>query len=213
MFSCNLSNTVVQLHMLTNPETRHSQQMSSSIATTGGNVALDLLNTIMRTPSGIVDQLGDEREATKWLQTYGLVHGKTLVDSETVEALVKLRSIARRMIEARLVGRTSSPAELNAVLRNCASHWVMSWDRHQGATPTRRLVLAGATELSALAPVAEEVARLLIREDFGVVKRCGNPDCTMLFLDQTATRRRRWCSMATCGNRMKVAAFRDRLRD
>ncbi len=34
-----------------------------------------------------------------------------------------------------------------------------------------------------------------------------NPHCGLLFYDNSRTRRRRWCSMAVCGNRSKVAAF------
>jgi predicted RNA-binding Zn ribbon-like protein len=36
--------------------------------------------------------------------------------------------------------------------------------------------------------------------------------CRMLFLDRSRGRRRRWCSMAECGNRAKVAAHRERAR-
>ncbi|NEJ40784.1 CGNR zinc finger domain-containing protein, partial [Rhizobium ruizarguesonis] len=38
-------------------------------------------------------------------------------------------------------------------------------------------------------------------------------DCTLFFLDTTKSHRRRWCSMALCGNRMKVAAFRSRKQE
>jgi predicted RNA-binding Zn ribbon-like protein len=38
------------------------------------------------------------------------------------------------------------------------------------------------------------------------IKRCANPRCVLYFRDTSRTRRRRWCSMAVCGNRMKVAA-------
>ena len=38
------------------------------------------------------------------------------------------------------------------------------------------------------------------------IRRCANPRCHLYFRDPSRTRRRRWCSMAVCGNRMKVAA-------
>jgi predicted RNA-binding Zn ribbon-like protein len=59
-------------------------------------------------------------------------------------------------------------------------------------------------------PVAEAVATLLAKGDFSLVRKCECPDCTLWFHDRTKSHHRRWCSMALCGNRMKVAAFRAR---
>jgi predicted RNA-binding Zn ribbon-like protein len=42
------------------------------------------------------------------------------------------------------------------------------------------------------------------------VRACPGHDCGWLFLDPTG--RRRWCTMATCGNRAKVARFARRQR-
>jgi predicted RNA-binding Zn ribbon-like protein len=64
-----------------------------------------------------------------------------------------------------------------------------------------------------LVPVAEAMAELLETGDYQLVRRCENPNCTLLFYDRTKSHRRRWCSMAICGNRMKVAAFRARQRE
>jgi predicted RNA-binding Zn ribbon-like protein len=44
------------------------------------------------------------------------------------------------------------------------------------------------------------------------VKKCENPDCSLLFLDDSQARRRRWCSMERCGNLAKVAGYRSRSR-
>ncbi|MFI4982934.1 MAG: CGNR zinc finger domain-containing protein, partial [Nevskiales bacterium] len=59
-------------------------------------------------------------------------------------------------------------------------------------------------------PVAEAVASLLAQGDFTLVRTCESSDCTLWFHDHTKSHRRRWCSMAQCGNRQKVAAFRAR---
>ena len=44
------------------------------------------------------------------------------------------------------------------------------------------------------------------------VRRCGDPRCSRVFFDATRNGRRRWCDMATCGNRAKAARFRERER-
>ena len=64
-----------------------------------------------------------------------------------------------------------------------------------------------------LMPIAEALARLVCEEDFTHVKACEGPRCTLMFADHTRGHVRRWCSMAICGNRAKVAAHRKRLKE
>lgn len=63
-----------------------------------------------------------------------------------------------------------------------------------------------------LLPIGEAVARFLCNEDFSNVRACEGPACTLLFVDRTRGHVRRWCSMAICGNRVKQAAHRRRVR-
>jgi predicted RNA-binding Zn ribbon-like protein len=65
---------------------------------------------------------------------------------------------------------------------------------------------------AALALVARSAAMLITEGRAAAVKRCGNPRCVLFFRDDSRGRRRRWCSMAVCGNRMKVAAHARRRR-
>lgn len=41
-------------------------------------------------------------------------------------------------------------------------------------------------------------------------RMCDDPTCGTVFYDRSRNRSGRWCSMATCGNRNKVRAFRER---
>jgi predicted RNA-binding Zn ribbon-like protein len=66
------------------------------------------------------------------------------------------------------------------------------------------------TPESLLLPIGGEIARFLCGGDFEYVKACAGSTCTLLFVDRTRGRARRWCSMAICGNRAKQAAHRDR---
>ena len=72
------------------------------------------------------------------------------------------------------------------------------------ARPTSPIILLGS--------VAEAAADLLSRADLHLLRRCGNPDCVLFFYDTTRNHRRQWCAMGTCGNLMKVRAFRKRHR-
>jgi predicted RNA-binding Zn ribbon-like protein len=62
-------------------------------------------------------------------------------------------------------------------------------------------------------PIVEALAKLVYEEDFAQVKACQGPACTLLFADHTRGHARRWCSMAICGNRAKVAAHRKRVKE
>jgi predicted RNA-binding Zn ribbon-like protein len=67
-----------------------------------------------------------------------------------------------------------------------------------------------ATPEQLLMPVALSGAELLASGNFDLVRACESAECVLQFYDRTKSHRRRWCSMATCGNRHKVAAFRAR---
>ena len=41
----------------------------------------------------------------------------------------------------------------------------------------------------------------IFQYDAELVRKCTNPACVYLFLDISKSGRRRWCDMATCGNR------------
>ncbi|MFS8198267.1 CGNR zinc finger domain-containing protein [Streptomyces sp. CWNU-52B] len=78
-----------------------------------------------------------------------------------------------------------------------------------------RLVLAGgqarwhlpATDpaRAALAVVGLDAVATLGGHRDGAVKRCEQRTCGGLFVDTSRGGRRRWCSMATCGNKVKKA--------
>lgn len=54
-------------------------------------------------------------------------------------------------------------------------------------------------------------AQLLASEDRRRIRTCPGSGCGWLFIDRTG--RRRWCTMATCGNRAKARRFASRHRD
>ncbi|MFC8718594.1 CGNR zinc finger domain-containing protein [Kitasatospora sp. NPDC057198] len=62
----------------------------------------------------------------------------------------------------------------------------------------------------ALAVLAADAVRVLGGPDRGRVKACEGPGCAGLFLDTSRGTNRRWCSMNTCGNKVKKARLADR---
>jgi predicted RNA-binding Zn ribbon-like protein len=66
---------------------------------------------------------------------------------------------------------------------------------------------------SLLLPIGEALANFICEESLADVKACEGASCTLMFVDHTRRKARRWCSMAICGNRAKQAAHRDRLKN
>jgi predicted RNA-binding Zn ribbon-like protein len=58
-----------------------------------------------------------------------------------------------------------------------------------------------------LAAIARSAAEMIVEGAQARVRICANPVCGLFFSDHSRTHRRRWCSMAVCGNRNKVASF------
>ena len=58
-----------------------------------------------------------------------------------------------------------------------------------------------------LYPVLAAATDLLTSDARGLVRQCEDAGCGWLFLDRSNARKRRWCSMADCGNRNKARNF------
>ena len=69
------------------------------------------------------------------------------------------------------------------------------------------------TALALLAPVLWSAGDLLAGPRLDRVRRCANPECGWLFLDDSRAGKRRWCSMQSCGNRAKARRHYHRSRE
>ncbi|MCP2265638.1 CGNR zinc finger domain-containing protein [Promicromonospora thailandica] len=88
------------------------------------------------------------------------------------------------------------------------------------AGPPVTPVLTGAgqratgTASQALSSVARAAIEVLAGDlAASPMKECGRPDCTRVYLDRSRGHRRTWCGMEECGNRVKAAAYRRRLKE
>ncbi len=59
-------------------------------------------------------------------------------------------------------------------------------------------------------PIALSFAQLLSTTDIHRIRRCKNPECVLYFYDTSKSGTRSWCSLEICGNRLRVAAYRQR---
>ena len=69
--------------------------------------------------------------------------------------------------------------------------------------------LTGPVERLLLAEMVLEWSRVNA-ELPGRLRACGNPECNKFLIDHSKPNTARWCSMASCGNRMKARRFQAR---
>ncbi|WLI76260.1 ABATE domain-containing protein [Kosakonia sp. H02] len=170
------------------------------------NSALDFINTLATAEKGQHDFLQSDEDVLHWLHQLGLPVKPMAHPGELLNAARALRETIREMVEAKKEGKVLSLDTLNAWLMQAQSHLQITEDSDNNMQIARIYRLD--TPQQALAPVAEMAAELIAHGQFAYIRQCEHPDCTLWFYDKTKAHRRRWCSMALCGNRAKVARFR-----
>ena len=188
-----------------------------------GHPALEFLNTAMTPRGQPVDLISDGRALLRWLCDAGVVDAaarsrvERRFDAAALDDLAaearKLRTWAAAWIAR---WRTDPGARyepelrrLNELLAHASDHRQLVRDAGQLTTIERH---RSDTPEQLLAILAAALADLVAEEQPALVKRCEGAQCTLWFVDRTKAHRRRFCSVAACGNRDKVAAFRERQR-
>lgn len=171
----------------------------------GGSSALDLTATLQaRRSDAPRELLATPKDLDRWLVSAGLASappGATGADLETARALREAIFILAGDLEAPSLDAQAC-AVLNRISAGPPAVPVLS--------PDGRVSLRGATQ-SLLAALAQDAVRLFGAEA-GRIRQCESETCSILFVDTSRSGQRRWCSMAACGNKAKVAALRSRAR-
>jgi predicted RNA-binding Zn ribbon-like protein len=182
-----------------------------------GRLCLDFTNTVRARPlSDKVDLIGGYEDLLSWArQATILTPGEAAALGETArqqpraaaDALAQaltLREALYGIFSARAAGLPAPASDLRTI--NKAIGKAMT---RAGLSPSA----AGGFEWSwPDAPlgvdrvawwVARSASELLTSKDLTGVRECAGYDCGRLFMDGTKNRSRRWCDMASCGNRAK----------
>ena len=187
------------------------------------NLALDFANTILAPHGEPIEFLPDGEALLGWLLEARLIDAEEQAalrqrfDSATLSRMAEqaraLRATLRTALPAIKEGMPLKEAigtlleTVNAALAQDPRY--LSADLIEGTVHVRQRRSWDKPE-QLLAMVAEQVALLLMRPDYTLVKKCANPTCWAWFEDKTKAHRRQYCSPSGCGNRAKVAAFRQR---
>ena len=127
-----------------------------------------------------------------------------------VDEAGRLRASVRHLFEAVASGRPV-PSHVLHTLNRAQGFGSWSTTLHSDASGLRiDTTLDGNGPLVPLAALARAAAVLVTTVPPGRLRECAADDCVRWFVDSSKGGRRRWCSMATCGNRAKAARYRAR---
>jgi predicted RNA-binding Zn ribbon-like protein len=155
---------------------------------------LELLNTTPIVDGVQHDALDTGSAGRSWLRAHG--HSAS---AEQWQAVRAARSALQAVVRGERSAGTLAPLLDGVSYRPSASgdglHWKL--DAPPGRTAVVRAVLAWG-ELRRTKP--------------GRLRACANPECALFLIDHSKPNKARWCSMATCGNRMKARRHYERSR-
>src|SRR5690242_19108617 len=173
----------------------------------GGSLALDFTATLAaRKREQTRELLETPRDLARWLASAGLAVHQVNVSEDDLVAARALREALYRLVLARIGGAPLPAADRRLLNRHAAL-----------ATPATRLDAIGVhwsraetpALLAAIARAGDEILGGPLGER---VRQCSGPGCAILFVDMSRSGHRKWCSMSGCGNKAKVATFRERNR-
>ncbi|MEE1939476.1 CGNR zinc finger domain-containing protein [Streptomyces sp. TRM 70361] len=170
----------------------------------GEPLSLDLLNTRWREGAAERDLLTGTGGLAVWLESAGLA-ARCTADEETLAAVRQ----AREALAAAVTDPAEPSGEARAALNDVLAHGRVRRVLSPGG-PRDEVETDRPARLAAWL-AADDYLRLL-RTDPTRIRACAHPDCVLHFFDTSQNRRRRWCSMAACGNRAKATRHYARTR-
>lgn len=120
------------------------------------------------------------------------------------ERAIEARETIWRVFDATARGKAPAASDLEALNDLLAASPARKTLRRERSGFSWDVDMRGSTALGQLAPVLWSAGDLLTGAKLDKVKRCANPECGWLFLDDSRAGKRRWCSMTACGNRAKA---------
>lgn len=168
------------------------------------NLAIDFINTQLLEKGAVDELFNNMQDVCNWAHASGM-QLECKNNSAPISKVLALREAIYTLFLSKLDNHqypTQALAMLNAHLFN----WT---NQQQLAKKNGKLQLQPLTNVltveSLLGLIAHEAALLLESNQLDLVRRCANPDCKLLFLDTSRSKKRKWCSMEICGNRAKAA--------
>ena len=209
-----------KIHRFHMTEAKFKRRRPPKFELIGGNLALDLVNTLDDRPSGQPKELltnfyelahfGEDTGILTGAQVdyfYVNVHLEPDEAGDAVRRAIHLREAMYAVFSALMKKQTvpqTALDTLNTYIRDATQHSRLV--QNDGRCELRYNEMT--SRYSALLwPIARAAADLLTSSDMALLRACSSATCQWLFLDTSKNHHRRWCSMKVCGNRAKVRKF------
>jgi predicted RNA-binding Zn ribbon-like protein len=187
------------------------------------DATFEFLNTLDRENGFPREHLSTLDNALAWFVDRGVIHGegadraRAQVATQPVAAARALahihavRQALREVADAIAAHRAPRVGALDTVNRALHARQVIELvPAPDGVSVDHRHV--GDPIDDALARLADPLVSELTAGHPERIRICASDTCLWVFYDSSRTGRRRWCDMATCGNRAKAARHRARAR-
>ena len=180
--------------------------------------AFDFLNTLELENGALVERLTSLDTAARWLADAAVVPDATVIaglgrstaaSDAALERLVTARTALRDVAHA--VAHEEAPPRraIDEVNRALASRERLELVASDDGVRLGHSHVGDAID-DVLARIAEPIVREIGNGHDDRIRICANDTCRWIFYDESRAGRRRWCDMATCGNRAKAQRHRAR---
>ncbi|KJK55371.1 CGNR zinc finger domain-containing protein [Saccharothrix sp. ST-888] len=175
----------------------------------GGRPSIHLVNTRRYRFEGGRELLREPADLSRWLEAAELTPGRAAVDEALLAAAIELREAIDRGLIAVVAGEplAAEPVQVVNTWLARAAQYPPHLDLVDGL-PVFRVNTVPSDAFGALCRIAVDAAEMLGSDLRTRLRICAGANCSARFIDNSAGRRRRWCSMAACGNRAKASQHR-----
>lgn len=156
------------------------------------------------------DELRDTGALEAWLRAHQLRRGGE--DPATDDDLSVAQELREAVRDAATANHDRGPMPPHAAQALSRAAARASVELHFGDEGDGLAVTADGVA-GGLGRLALEIHQARADGRWSRLKACANHGCRWVYYDRSRSRTSRWCSMAICGNRAKVAAFAQRQND
>jgi len=172
-----------------------------------GRPCLDLAHTGGDGPYAVFELLHEAADVSRWLGVITGLDGIQATGADVGQARALRRAVWNAAHDA-IQARPPADADRTAINRAAAPPPPVPLLEASGTATVRRPLMSSQV----LSLLARDAVDLFASPLASRIRVCAAPDCGLLYLDQSRTGNRLWCSMQRCGTRAKVRTHRERSR-
>jgi predicted RNA-binding Zn ribbon-like protein len=187
-----------------------SLEYANSLSWRGSTAPTERLHDIADLLGWIERSAGVPTRALRHIRTWAREHPAKAVNlfDEAIETRETIYRIFSALADGAAVSGQDFAALRDAIVEAPARKELVRSDGHYAW----RIDDLAPSVAHLLAPVLWSAGDLMLNLGHRRVRRCVNEKCLWLFLDESKSGTRRWCDMASCGNRVKARRHYLKLR-